>query len=94
MLVVGHDAAEFLQQVEADMRLPVLDRRAQLAEAVADAERPHLVPALAQPRDDVVFGAEFVGLLLGEPSSDSGGTRVSWTSTRMRMLLHLRRPAS
>jgi hypothetical protein len=43
VLVVAHDALEFLQQVERHVGLPVHDRAAQVSQVVAEAERPHVV---------------------------------------------------
>ena len=66
VLVVGDDAAELLEQVEADLRLEILDRRAQLRQAVADADRPHVVARRAQAADDVELGPALGRRLFGD----------------------------
>ena len=66
MLVVGHDAAKLLEQVEADLRLPVLDRRAKLREAVADSDRAHVMARVAQAAHDIELRAVFGSRLLAD----------------------------
>jgi hypothetical protein len=65
VLIVGHDAIEFLEQIEDHLRLPLEQRAAQLGEGVEHAEDLHLVAGGAQRRDHVVLGAPLVDLLLG-----------------------------
>ena len=65
VLIVGDDAVELLQQVEDDVGLPVDDGAPQFRQAVAQAQRHDLVARGLQMRDDVVLGAPFVDLLLG-----------------------------
>ena len=43
VLVVEGDAVELFEQVEGDVRLPLFDFLADLAQVVRDAQRPHVV---------------------------------------------------
>ena len=64
VLIVGHDAVEFLEQVEYHLGLPLEQRRAQFGQRIEHAERAHMVPGRAQRRDHIVLGAPFGDLLV------------------------------
>ena len=64
MLIVGHDAVEFLEQVEYHLGLPLEQRRAQFGEGIQHAEGAHMVPGRAQGRDHIVLGAPLGDLLI------------------------------
>jgi hypothetical protein len=65
VLVIDRDAVKLLQQIEGDVRLPLLDRLAELSQIVPQAERPHFVPQFPQRRNDVKLGFPRLDLLLG-----------------------------
>ncbi len=64
---VRRDAGKLLQQVEDDVRFPLLHDFAQLGEPVQDAEHADVMAQLAQGRIDVVFAAEHIEFLVAEP---------------------------
>ena len=82
MLVVGDDAAELLEEIEADLRLPVVDGRPQLRQAVADADGRLALPwkVIERRSDDeavaaiarIVAEEEISRLVVGEPRRIGG----------------------
>ncbi len=67
VLVVQRDAVKFFEHVEGDVRLPLLDLLADLAEVVENAQRTHVVPHFAERGDDVELALPFENLLVGVP---------------------------
>ena len=62
VLVVRDLALKLHEQIEHDMRLPVLDRFADRAQLIRHAERVHFVPVGPQRADHVVLGLPTVDL--------------------------------
>ena len=67
VLVVTDDAVEFLEQVEHEVWLAILDRQAKVGEAVENAYAVHLVAGPLERRNYVVLSAPLVDFLLGVP---------------------------
>jgi hypothetical protein len=55
VLIVRRQAVELLEEIEGDVRLPLLDRLADDPQVAPDPERAHLVAELAQRAHDVVL---------------------------------------
>ena len=95
VLVVGDDAVEFLEQVEADLRLPVRD-----APRAAPSGCRRCRSGARRGRDSrrqltTSYSVRYSAAACSRtPSSVSGGTSVSWTRTRMRRLRHRSGPAA
>ncbi len=65
MLVEHRLPAKFLQQIEDDVGLEVLDGPAERRQVVVEPERLDLVPQLAQASHHVVLGLVFDDLRVG-----------------------------
>ncbi len=62
--VIGHDAVEFFQQHERDVRFELRQRVSDRCQVVIDAQRQDFVPHFAQGRTDVEFGFPRVEVFL------------------------------
>ena len=80
MLIVGDDAVEFLEQVENDIRLPFADLAAQCGQAVEHTKASYFGTPGTQMRDDIVFRAPLVNLLIGIALDTRRGQRSITTS--------------
>ncbi len=65
VLIVSHDAIEFLEQIENDIGLPIGDGGAQLGQAVEHTDTAHIVTALAERGGHVVLGTPLFDFLVG-----------------------------
>ncbi len=83
-MVVGNDARELFEQIEDDVRAPLVDCLAQLGQLIADAEDANVVPEAPQRVQNVVLGAESSICASLMPPKSSGGTSVLSTMIRIR----------
>jgi len=91
ILVEHRLPAEFLQQIEDDVRLEVLDGPAQRRQVVVEPERLHLVPQVAQPGHHVVLGLVFENLRVGLAGDVVGGHQIAVHQHEHLLLAHVYR---